>query len=350
MTPLLQATGLSKSFGNRLALSDVSLSLAPGELVAVLGPSGSGKTTLFRCLTRLVEPDGGSIWIEGEDLLALRGRALAAARRKIGIVFQQFNLVRRLSALDNVLAGRLADAPLWRVTLRRFGAHDVARAIEALSAVGLAGHLHQRADTLSGGQQQRVAIARAIAQGKPHPAGRRAGREPRSRDRGGDPGLAAPPCAVLRPRRALHSASAASCGALCRPPARDGGGQAAPRGPSGRRPPRCRSRRHPASLSPAAHPAKAAPVRADSLRRTASAPGDDQFSLASQVLRRAAQGNARRTSHPFVALRSQVADFPGSLCNPVFAPVRQLDYFQLHQSSRAAVTPSRHRVDEHCHL
>ena len=164
MTPLLQATGLSKSFGNRLALSDVSLSLAPGELVAVLGASGSGKTTLFRCLTRLVEPDGGSIWIEGEDLLALRGRALAAARRKIGIVFQQFNLVRRLSALDNVLAGRLADAPLWRVMLRRFGAHDVARAIEALSAVGLAGHLHQRADTLSGGQQQRVAIARAMAQ------------------------------------------------------------------------------------------------------------------------------------------------------------------------------------------
>ncbi|MGF1651306.1 MAG: phosphonate ABC transporter ATP-binding protein [Hyphomicrobiaceae bacterium] len=164
MTDSLKAMGLSKSFGDRPALIDASVSLASGKLVAVLGASGSGKTTLFRCLTRLTEPDAGSVVIEGQDLIGLSGRPLAAARRKIGVVFQQFNLVRRLSALDNVLAGRLAGAAPWRVMLRKFEAADVARAADALTAVGLQDHLSQRADTLSGGQQQRVAIARALAQ------------------------------------------------------------------------------------------------------------------------------------------------------------------------------------------
>lgn len=164
MTAILVASGLSKNFGERRALVDASIALYPGELVAVLGPSGSGKSTLFRCLTRLTEPDAGSVVIEGQELIGLEGRQLANARRKIGIVFQQFNLVRRLSALDNVLAGRLAATSLWRVMARSFDAPDVARAAEALIAVGLEGHLHQRADTLSGGQQQRVAIARALAQ------------------------------------------------------------------------------------------------------------------------------------------------------------------------------------------
>ncbi len=164
MTAILVASGLSKNFGERRALVDASIALYPGELVAVLGPSGSGKSTLFRCLTRLTEPDAGSVVIDGQELIGLKGRQLADARRKIGIVFQQFNLVRRLSALDNVLAGRLAATSLWRVMARSFDAPDVARAAEALIAVGLEGHLHQRADTLSGGQQQRVAIARALAQ------------------------------------------------------------------------------------------------------------------------------------------------------------------------------------------
>ena len=162
--PVLVASGLRKSYAGRAALVDATLSVRAGELVAVLGPSGSGKTTLFRCLTRLVEPDSGSILIEGEDIGALRGRALARVRRRIGVVFQQFNLVRRSSALDNVLAGRLADAALWRVMAGTFSPSDNARAAAALASVGLADHLHQRADTLSGGQQQRVAIARALAQ------------------------------------------------------------------------------------------------------------------------------------------------------------------------------------------
>jgi phosphonate transport system ATP-binding protein len=164
MTPILTADGLSKSYNGRLVLDRVSIVLAPGELVAVLGPSGSGKTTLFRCLARLTEPDSGSVHLAGQPLLALKGRALAAARGRIGVVFQQFNLVRRLSALDNVLAARLATTPTWRVMLRSFTEADVALAVSALEAVGLGDHLDQRAATLSGGQQQRVAIARALAQ------------------------------------------------------------------------------------------------------------------------------------------------------------------------------------------
>ncbi len=164
MTPLLAAVDLSKSYGARLALDGAALSVRAGEFVAVLGPSGAGKSTLFRCLTRLTEPDRGEVFIAGAPLHALRGRKLAQARRNIGVVFQQFNLIRRLSAIDNVLAGRLAGAPLWRVMARSFAAADEAIAIDALRQVDLGEHIDQRADTLSGGQQQRVAIARAIAQ------------------------------------------------------------------------------------------------------------------------------------------------------------------------------------------
>ena len=160
----ISACGLRKRYGDRAAVDDATIAVEPGEFVAVLGPSGAGKTTLFRCLTRLTEPDAGRITVGDRPFDGLRGRALAVARREIGVVFQQFNLVRRLSALDNVLAGRLATTPLWRVTLRAFAQADVACAADALAAVGLENHLHQRADTLSGGQQQRVAIARALAQ------------------------------------------------------------------------------------------------------------------------------------------------------------------------------------------
>ncbi len=162
--PVLSVSGLAKSYAGRAALHEATLDVRAGEFVAVLGPSGSGKTTLFRCLTRLVEPDAGTITLDGCAMRDLQGPALADARRRIGVIFQQFNLVRRLSALDNVLAGRLATAPLWRVLLRSFDADAERRAAEALAAVGLLEQMHQRADTLSGGQQQRVAIARALAQ------------------------------------------------------------------------------------------------------------------------------------------------------------------------------------------
>jgi len=156
---------LTKRYGDTVtALFDVSFSVEPGEFVAVLGPSGAGKTTLFRCLTGLSRPDGGSVLVRGRDICAIRGRELRAARQDVALIFQQFNLVRRLTALHNVLAGRLARLPTWRVVLRRFARADRQRALACLYAVGLLDRAYARADQLSGGQQQRVAIARALAQ------------------------------------------------------------------------------------------------------------------------------------------------------------------------------------------
>jgi phosphonate transport system ATP-binding protein len=164
VTAALHVSGLYKSYTGKLVLRDASIEVAPGEFVAVTGASGSGKTTLFRCITRLVEPDAGEIILGNQPLHRLRGAALAAARREIGVVFQQFNLIRRRSAMANVLAGRLGGAPLWRVATGRFSAEDVELAASALDAVGLSPQAWQRADTLSGGQQQRAAIARALTQ------------------------------------------------------------------------------------------------------------------------------------------------------------------------------------------
>lgn len=164
MSAALEVRGISKRFGAHHAVRSASLSVAAGEVVAVLGASGAGKSTLFRCITRLTEPDDGEVWVGGRRISGLKGRALAQVRRDIGVVFQQFNLVRRRSALENVLFGRLGHIPAWRVALRAYAADDVREAEAALASVGLKAHASQRADTLSGGQQQRVAFARALAQ------------------------------------------------------------------------------------------------------------------------------------------------------------------------------------------
>lgn len=162
---VIRATGLAKRYPPSVdALAGVSLTVRRGEFVAVLGPSGAGKTTLFRCLTGLTRPDAGAVDVAGYELTSLRGRALRVARREVALIFQQFNLVRRISALQNVLAGRLAVVPTWRVLLRRFAEADRQIALRALEAVGLRDKASTRADQLSGGQQQRVAIARAMAQ------------------------------------------------------------------------------------------------------------------------------------------------------------------------------------------
>jgi len=160
---VLAVSGLSHAYAGIPVLRAVDLSVAAGEVVAVVGPSGAGKTTLFRCLTRLVRPDSGVLAVHGRDLMVLDGAALREARRDLGLVFQSYNLVRRLTALQNVLVGRLADVPTWRVVLRRFPAEEQRLAASCLQQVGLLGHAHTRADRLSGGQQQRVAIARALA-------------------------------------------------------------------------------------------------------------------------------------------------------------------------------------------
>ena len=162
--PVARVAGLTKRYPPAVtALDDVSFTVRPGEFVAVLGPSGAGKTTLFRCLTGLTRPDRGTVAIVGRDIWQ-SPRELRSARRQLALIFQQFNLIRRLSALENVLVGRLAHVPTWRVVLRCFTRSDRQLALGCLDTVGLVDRAGTRADELSGGQQQRVAIARALAQ------------------------------------------------------------------------------------------------------------------------------------------------------------------------------------------
>ncbi len=158
--PVFVVRNLGKTFGDHRALDDLSFEAHRGEFLALLGPSGAGKTTLIRCMAGLIAPDRGEVRLDGSDMRSI-GRQ---DRRRIAVVFQQFNLVPRLTAFQNVLAGRLGYVPTWRGVLRRFPMEDRLLALRCLDRVGLLSHARQRADTLSGGQQQRVAIARALAQ------------------------------------------------------------------------------------------------------------------------------------------------------------------------------------------
>ncbi|MGB3720157.1 MAG: phosphonate ABC transporter ATP-binding protein [Hyphomicrobiaceae bacterium] len=145
-------------------LKGISLEIEDSSVTAIIGPSGTGKSTLIRSINRLVTPTSGSILFDGQDLAKLKGAELRVARRKIGMVFQEYNLVERLSVVENVLTGRLGVTPVWRVWLRKFPQEDIARAFDLLAQVGLEGYARQRADALSGGQRQRVGIARALMQ------------------------------------------------------------------------------------------------------------------------------------------------------------------------------------------
>jgi len=145
-------------------LKDVSLTVEARGMTAIIGPSGTGKSTLIRCINRLIDPTSGEIIFRGQDLARLRGRELRIARRRMGMVFQEYNLVERLSVIENVLCGRLGYVPVWRAWLRRFPAQDIDRAFHLLDAVGLGELATHRADQLSGGQRQRVGIARALMQ------------------------------------------------------------------------------------------------------------------------------------------------------------------------------------------
>jgi len=145
-------------------LKGISLDFDGRGMTAIIGPSGTGKSTLIRCINRLVEPTSGSILFHGQDLAQLRGQGLRAARRRIGMIFQEFNLVERLTVVENLLCGRLGYVNPLKAWLRRFPARDLARAFDLLETVGLKGFAAQRADSLSGGQRQRVGIARAIMQ------------------------------------------------------------------------------------------------------------------------------------------------------------------------------------------
>jgi phosphonate transport system ATP-binding protein len=156
---------LVKAYGRgQPVLKGLDLRVEGVGLTAIIGPSGTGKSTLLRCINRLVEPTSGSIRLDGVELTTLSGRALREARRRIGMVFQEYNLVERLTVMENLLTGRLGYTGPLDAWLRRFPPADVARAFELLQVVGLSDFAGQRADALSGGQRQRVGIARALMQ------------------------------------------------------------------------------------------------------------------------------------------------------------------------------------------
>ena len=162
---MLRIEHLTKVYpGGVQALTDITCEITPGEFLAVIGLSGSGKSTLLRCINRLVEPTSGRVVWHGEDITAANPDELRRIRRRIGMVFQHFNLVSRSSVLTNVLSGRLGYVnPAWSL-LNRFPADDIEKAHQRLARVGIADKANQRADVLSGGQQQRVGIARALMQ------------------------------------------------------------------------------------------------------------------------------------------------------------------------------------------
>lgn len=162
---MLQLHDLVKTYptGDR-ALRGVSLSVSAGEVIALIGPSGAGKSTLLRCINLLVRPTGGKIDLDGERLDTLSGRKLREARSQIGMIFQEYALVERLTVLENVLSGRLGRMPLLTSLLRRYSGSDVDDALSLLEEVALKDQFEKRADALSGGQRQRVGIARALMQ------------------------------------------------------------------------------------------------------------------------------------------------------------------------------------------
>ncbi len=162
---MLEVQNLTKVYeGGTVALKGMSFTVQDGEFLVIIGLSGSGKSTLLRCINRLIEPTEGRIVWDGVDITQLSGEELRKSRRRIGMIFQQFNLVKRSSVLTNVLSGRLGYVNPWRSAVGRFPRKDVDKALSCLDRVGILDQAYKRADELSGGQQQRVGIARALMQ------------------------------------------------------------------------------------------------------------------------------------------------------------------------------------------
>lgn len=161
---LLEIENLTKYYKDFRALSDISFSVNRGEFVAVIGPSGSGKTTLIRCINRLIETTEGKIRYNDRDMLMLNGRELRQARSKLGMIFQHYNLVNRLTVIENVLHGRLGYKSTIAGILGLYSEEEKEKAVEVLSLLGLQEFMYRRCDQLSGGQMQRVGIARALVQ------------------------------------------------------------------------------------------------------------------------------------------------------------------------------------------
>ena len=163
--PLLELKHVSKEYvkGSK-ALSDIHFSVEEGEFISIIGKSGAGKSTLLRCINRMIDPSEGVISFDGVDTEKLNKKELRGLRRQIGMIFQHYNLVNRLSVLDNTCHGRLGYTSTLRGMFGAFTEEDKGNAFHILEQLGLADHIHQRCDQLSGGQKQRVGIARALLQ------------------------------------------------------------------------------------------------------------------------------------------------------------------------------------------
>lgn len=166
MDNLLTVEGLTKIYarGEVLALDDMSFTVERGEFLVLIGLSGSGKSTLLRCINRLIEPTAGKVTFDGTDVTKASSHELRRVRRRMAMIFQHFNLVKRSTVLTNVLSGKLGYMSPWTSAAHKFSRADIDRAMANLERVGIPEQAYKRADELSGGQQQRVGIARALMQ------------------------------------------------------------------------------------------------------------------------------------------------------------------------------------------
>ena len=164
MHTVLEVRNLRAGYADREILKGISFELKADDFFAIIGPSGAGKSTLIRCVNRLVEPQSGEVIFNGKDIVKLSLSDLRVERRNIGMIFQEFNLIERLSVMDNVLTGRLGYTGTLRSIFRMFTREEIKQALVLLDRVGLGDHIDKRADRLSGGQRQRVGIARALIQ------------------------------------------------------------------------------------------------------------------------------------------------------------------------------------------
>ena len=162
---MIEFKHVSKTYPNGTkGLIDVNLTIEQGEFVAIIGLSGAGKSTLIRTINRMIDVTDGQLTVDGTDVMTLKGKSMHRCRRKIGMIFQSFNLVSRSTAIKNVLTSMVPDMPWWKVLLGIFSKKQKLHALEALDKVGILDKAYTRCDQLSGGQQQRVALARTLNQ------------------------------------------------------------------------------------------------------------------------------------------------------------------------------------------
>ena len=166
MNEILKVENLNLTYqkGGPQVLFDISFSVSKSDFYAIIGPSGAGKSSLIRCINKLADANSGNVLFNGENITKLSGKKLRSVRRKIGMIFQEFNLIDRMSVIDNILTGRLGYMNTFTSLFRMFDKKDISRAIALIEKVGLEDFANKRVDQLSGGQRQRVGIARALMQ------------------------------------------------------------------------------------------------------------------------------------------------------------------------------------------